>query len=68
MAEMREKVDTVEIVKSILISHGNPENVIQVRYLVKNYGNFTAVCGVSFNVEKGEVFALLGPNGAGKTR
>lgn len=47
--------------------HGRPENAIEVRYLVKSYGKFTAVSGVSFNVRKGEVFALLGPNGAGKT-
>ena len=47
--------------------HGRRENVIEVRYLVKNYGKFTAVGGVSFNVRNGEVFALLGPNGAGKT-
>jgi len=47
--------------------HGKPENVIEVRHLVKTYGNFTALNGVSFTVRKGEVFALLGPNGAGKT-
>ncbi len=47
--------------------HGRHENAIEVRYLVKNYGKFTAVSGVSFNVRHGEVFALLGPNGAGKT-
>lgn len=35
--------------------------------LVKKYGNFTAVKGVSFKVKKGEIFAFLGPNGAGKT-
>jgi ABC-2 type transport system ATP-binding protein len=61
------KSDNVEIVKSILLSHGRPDNIIEVKYLVKNYGKFTAVCGVSFNVIRGEVFALLGPNGAGKT-
>jgi ABC-2 type transport system ATP-binding protein len=56
----------VSIVKSHGM-HGSPENAIEVKYLVKNYGKFTAVCGVSFNVARGEVFALLGPNGAGKT-
>ncbi|AHF80619.1 ATP-binding cassette domain-containing protein [Thermococcus paralvinellae] len=35
--------------------------------LVKKYGDFTAVKGVSFKVKKGEIFAFLGPNGAGKT-
>ncbi len=43
------------------------ENVIEVRSLAKKYGSFTAVDDISFNVEKGEVFAFLGPNGAGKT-
>ena len=42
--------------------------IISVENLVKEYQNrFIAVRGVSFSVEKGEVFALLGPNGAGKT-
>jgi len=43
------------------------ENVIEVNSLVKKYGSFTAVDGISFNVKRGEVFAFLGPNGAGKT-
>jgi ABC-2 type transport system ATP-binding protein len=43
------------------------ENVIQVKSLVKKYGKFAAVDGISFDVAKGEVFAFLGPNGAGKT-
>ena len=40
---------------------------IHVSKLVKKYGSFTAVKGISFNVKKGEIFGFLGPNGAGKT-
>src|SRR5215475_4120292 len=35
--------------------------------LVRKFGDFTAVNGVSFRVEKGEIFGFLGPNGSGKT-
>jgi ABC-2 type transport system ATP-binding protein len=38
-----------------------------VKDLVKRYGSFEAVSGVSFEVADGEIFGLLGPNGAGKT-
>jgi ABC-2 type transport system ATP-binding protein len=42
--------------------------ILEVEELVKKYGDFTAVKGISFNVEEGEIFGLLGPNGAGKTQ
>jgi ABC-2 type transport system ATP-binding protein len=41
--------------------------IISVKNLVKQYGDFTAVNGISFDVSEGEIFGLLGPNGAGKT-
>jgi len=40
---------------------------VEVRELVKDYGNFRAINGISFEVKEGEVFGLIGPNGAGKT-
>jgi ABC-2 type transport system ATP-binding protein len=41
--------------------------VLDVRNLVKRYGDLAAVNGVSFSVERQEIFGILGPNGAGKT-
>jgi ABC-2 type transport system ATP-binding protein len=41
--------------------------IISVNNLVKNYGSFQAVKGISFEVKEGEIFGLLGPNGAGKS-
>ena len=43
------------------------EPVVSVEGLVKTYGPTRAVDGVSFEVNRGEIFAILGPNGAGKT-
>jgi ABC-2 type transport system ATP-binding protein len=42
-------------------------SILQVQNLVKQYGDFTAVKGISFDIMEGEIFSLLGPNGAGKT-
>lgn len=41
--------------------------IISVKNLVKSYGDFNAVKGISFDVFQGEIFGLLGPNGAGKS-
>ncbi|WP_108125040.1 ATP-binding cassette domain-containing protein [Saccharospirillum mangrovi] len=41
--------------------------IIEVRDLVRKFGDFTAVASTSFSVRRGEIFGLLGPNGAGKT-
>lgn len=41
--------------------------MIEIKHLVKKFGPFTAVDGVSFTVQKGEVLGFLGPNGAGKS-
>ena len=42
-------------------------SILEVQKLVKKYGSFTAVKGISFDIQEGEIFSLLGPNGAGKT-
>lgn len=41
--------------------------ILEAQALAKNYGDFQAVKGVSFDIQEGEIFSLLGPNGAGKT-
>ncbi|MFB6256391.1 MAG: ATP-binding cassette domain-containing protein, partial [Haloplanus sp.] len=41
--------------------------MIQVEGLRKTYGDFPAVVGSTFDVDRGEIFGIVGPNGAGKT-
>lgn len=43
------------------------DKIIEVKNLVKKYGDLSAVDGISFDVRRGEIFGLLGENGAGKT-
>ncbi len=42
-------------------------NIIEVKNLVRKFGDFVAVDNISFDVKQGEIFAFLGPNGAGKS-
>src|SRR5512147_1763038 len=49
------------------LKNGETSQMIEVESLTKRYGRATAVDGVSFRVEKGEILGFLGPNGAGKT-
>jgi ABC-2 type transport system ATP-binding protein len=46
---------------------GQPRAAIAVENIVKRYGAFEAVKGITFEVKDGEIFGLLGPNGAGKS-
>ena len=43
------------------------DNIIEVENLTKKFGDFTAVNGISFATQRGQIFGFLGPNGAGKT-
>ncbi|MBS9773716.1 MAG: ATP-binding cassette domain-containing protein [Tenacibaculum sp.] len=43
------------------------ENLLEIKNVIKHYGNYTALNNVSLAIPKGSVFGLLGPNGAGKT-
>jgi ABC-2 type transport system ATP-binding protein len=49
------------------MSAGKPQPAIVVENIVKRYGDFEAVAGITFQVAEGEIFGLLGPNGAGKS-
>jgi ABC-2 type transport system ATP-binding protein len=56
---------------AVKLSHANvgsaDDTVIEVKDLVRKFGDFTAVDNATFSVRRGEIFGLLGPNGAGKT-
>jgi ABC-2 type transport system ATP-binding protein len=43
------------------------DNIIEIKNLVKKFGDFTAVNGINITIKRGEIFGLLGPNGAGKS-
>lgn len=45
----------------------SPEPILNVSKLVKRFGGFTALGGLSFHVNAGEILGLVGPNGSGKT-
>jgi ABC-2 type transport system ATP-binding protein len=53
--------------EGVIFLGGMMTYILEVQKLVKKYGDFTAVKGISFDVHEGEIFSLLGPNGAGKT-
>src|SRR5205085_4338855 len=56
----RRRHDGVRLVAGLM-------NAIDVQQIVKKFGDFTAVNGITFAVAEGEIFGLLGPNGAGKS-
>jgi ABC-2 type transport system ATP-binding protein len=49
------------------MEEGEVMTAVDVNNLVKHYGSMEALKGISFSIEKGEIFGLIGPNGAGKT-
>lgn len=52
-------------IRTLVLSSMN--SVLEVKNLTKSFGRKKAVNGISFSIEKGEIFGLLGPNGSGKT-
>ena len=61
----RESIDTQALFASARANHQGA--AVEVRDLVRQFGGFTAVDHINFEVQRGEIFGLLGPNGAGKT-
>ena len=43
------------------------KNLLEIKNVIKNYGDFRALNDVSIHIPEGSVYGLLGPNGAGKT-
>lgn len=65
----RRTMSSQTIVPEVQIEPARPQDdvIVSVKDLVKQYGTFTAVAGISFDVQRGAIFGLLGPNGAGKS-
>ncbi|HEY3729842.1 MAG TPA: ATP-binding cassette domain-containing protein [Steroidobacteraceae bacterium] len=61
----REQSQAIQIQRPVDAHSSGP--VVQVHQLLKQFGGFTAVDHISFEVQRGQIFGLLGPNGAGKT-
>jgi ABC-2 type transport system ATP-binding protein len=61
----RESIDTHALFSAAQANHQGA--AVEVRELVRQFGSFTAVDHINFEVQRGEIFGLLGPNGAGKT-
>jgi lipooligosaccharide transport system ATP-binding protein len=60
-------VDPIAIGSVSLVTAANGQPLIHARDLVKRFGEFVAVDGIDFDLQRGEAFGFLGPNGAGKT-
>ena len=65
--KMKQKTNNNSSNSSSPPMEGLGEAIIQVENLTKQFGSFTAVKGITFDVYKGEIFGFLGANGAGKT-
>ena len=50
-----------------MYEQSNTKSLLKLRGITKRFGGFTAVDGISFELEKGVIGGLIGPNGAGKT-
>ncbi len=72
MAYLREAEETESSLAGFELDYHHKARIseqvdIEVRNLVRTFGDFVAVDNTSFQVHKGEIFGLLGPNGAGKS-